>query len=326
MKIYIYIIFTLVNFKFYAQDYTFVKTTETYVDLENPTSLNNGLTWSYPNYTIPIGFDFHFFNQYINTFYINELFDASILINSDEVNGNVAALVPFGANLMDRGYDINLSEPTDGSLSTLSYQTIGDIGSRIFKMEWNNVGFSGDIWDYEFMATDYANFQLWCYESSNIIELRFGESYFEHFSSSFYDETGPLIGLFPSINEDGPTQNGLILQGSALNPTMLNTMSTVFLNGTPPNGTVFKFTPTTANIQEENNQQLCKVYPNPTSDLFEIKEIENLQIGYIFDGYGRIVKEFKNKNISIKELESGIYFIKILDNQNRILTNKIIKN
>jgi len=292
--------------------------------LDNPTSINNGMTWSYPNYTIPIGFNFQFFNQNLDSFYILEDFDASILTSSNDLSNNVASVVPFGTNIMDRGWDINSSSPTENSLSPLSYQIDGTIGNRIFKMEWKNVGFSGEIWDYEHMATDFANFQIWCYESSNIIEIRFGESHFEHYDSSFYDESGPLIGLFPSINVDGPTQNGLVLTGSPSNPTLLNTMSTLFLNGMPPNGAVYKFTPTTASVYDEVNS-LLSIIPNPTTDFFEILNTNTLKIGYIYNQLGQIIQIFESKKVNICNLEKGVYFLKVIDVKNQVKTAKIVK-
>lgn len=329
-KILMLSIVLVLNTTIFAQSYTFTFQNETYTDLESSVSLNNGMTWSYPNYTIPIGFNFQFFNQNLNSFYIVEDFDVSILTSSNNLGNTMASVVPFGTNLMDRGWDINSSSPTENSLSPLSYQIEGTVGNRIFKMEWKNVGFSGEIWDYEHMATDYANFQLWCYESSNIIEIRFGESHFEHYDSSFYDESGPLIGLFPSINEDGPTQNGFVLTGSPSNPSLLNTMSTIFLNGMPPNGIVYRFTPDTAGIDDYNDNLALTLSPIPVDGFFKVATFqEDLEIEKIsiFNLLGQFIQSEKSdfEKIDVSTLLAGVYMVNVYTNRG-VKSIKMIKN
>ncbi len=55
-----------------AQTYSFTKTSEIYIDLANPITLNNGDIWEMPDYIIPIGFDFWYFNSTIDTLYFFE--------------------------------------------------------------------------------------------------------------------------------------------------------------------------------------------------------------------------------------------------------------
>ena len=52
-----------------------------------------------------------------------------------------------------------------------------------------------------------------------------------------------------------------------------------------------------------------EVYPNPTNSRIKIKTDGEIQRGYILDQTGRIVREFKEKEIDLSKLNSGRYYI-----------------
>jgi hypothetical protein len=319
------LIFLFLTSVLYAQDYTFTLDSATYNDLDNPTSLNNGMTWEYPNYTIPIGFSFQFFDDTINTFYISEDNGPVIILGSENIDLGTSALVPFGATMVDRGMNYDTWEPSTGSLSPISYQVDGVEGNRIFKMEWKNTGFENDLWEFEDMATDFVNFQMWCYEATGVIEFRYGESHIEHFAISFYDETGPLVGIFPEINEDGPVINGLTLQGNAASPTMVETMNVSFLNGVPSNGTIYRFTPAdTTGYLDAGFQYNIQLFPNPTHDNFYLKSEEEINEVFIYDNLGRMVKKFSGNKGKVSQLEAGVYFVKVMKENNYAIKKLIV--
>lgn len=313
-----------------AQSYNFSIHNETYNDLTNPISVNNGMTWYYSNFTIPIGFNFHFFDSTMDTFYMIEDANSGWLTNQTNINNPMALLLSFGVEIADRGIDLDTWETSVGSLSPISYQLVGLPGERIFKIEWKNVGFEGDLWDYEEDATDFANFQFWCYESTNVFEVRFGTSNISHPFSSFYEESGPLIGFFPYVNvEEGPLENGVVLQGSATNPTAVWTMEPDFLQGMPPNGIVYRFTPNTAALEESNQDLLIHLTPNPVKNQIKIinphsnVSIENV---LIFNMFGQCVQsEIKDfDSIDVSNLSCGVYSVKVITNQG-FKSNKIVK-
>jgi len=68
-------------------------------------------------------------------------------------------------------------------------------------------------------------------------------------------------------------------------------------------------------------------YPNPVNDFFNIQSVEEIKSVIIFDSTGKKVADFKNKKemIDISNLKSGLYFIEILNSENKILTEKLIK-
>lgn len=68
-------------------------------------------------------------------------------------------------------------------------------------------------------------------------------------------------------------------------------------------------------------------YPNPAHDFFNIQSVEEIKSVIIFDTTGKNVASFNNQKerIDISNLKSGIYFIEILNSENKTLTEKLIK-
>jgi len=81
-------------------------------------------------------------------------------------------------------------------------------------------------------------------------------------------------------------------------------------------------------IEEPKNSSIS-ITPNPANDYFSINMDGNQQINVeIYDANGRKLKTQQlnsSNNISIQNLESGIYFIRITDSNNQIYTRKMIK-
>ncbi|MDO5655921.1 MAG: hypothetical protein Q4G27_07255 [Flavobacteriaceae bacterium] len=105
----------------------------------------------------------------------------------------------FGAHVSDRALNADLGNlGQGGGLSPISYVLEGEIGTRIFKMQYSNIGFREDI-EANNISTDFANFQLWLYESTNIIEVHFGESLITDNSLDFQGNPGPFVALIPEF-------------------------------------------------------------------------------------------------------------------------------
>jgi 1,4-alpha-glucan branching enzyme len=74
---------------------------------------------------------------------------------------------------------------------------------------------------------------------------------------------------------------------------------------------------------------ILKVYPNPTSSNFYLSK-DVLEVS-VFDITGKQVKQFtnnvvKSNSFSVTDLNTGIYFVKIKENDNKISTKKLIIN
>ena len=309
-----------------AQTYSLITTTETYSNLANPVSLNNGQVWEMPDYIIPIGFDFWYFHSTVDTLFFFETAPA-MLSTSDEEGGFHKIIIPFGASLVDRGYG------TAHSLSPLSYELTGDIGNRIFKMEWKNVGFL-----FEFLVNntlnDYVNFQLWLYEASGNIEIHYGPSQILNPDYAYADESGPSVTLIPDYDYDMDTisTKSLWLQGNPLYPSMVESDDFFYLNGSILPNTVYQFN----NLTVENagfNLEVPVVYPNPVVDILNIrlKNVINPATVIICDMTGRKVynasinpDQVGEMQIPVSDLTDGIYQL-IIKQGNETYTSRFVK-
>ena len=110
-----------------AQNYTFLKLNQPYVELVNPVSINQGEIWD--DFDVPIAIPFTF---NVNGQNFQELIMSDSFITFEGVLSEIIS--PMGNDLVDRGFN------GDNSLSPLSYKVEGAVGSRIFKIQWKNCG------------------------------------------------------------------------------------------------------------------------------------------------------------------------------------------
>ncbi len=61
------------------------------------------------------------------------------------------------------------------------------------------------------------------------------------------------------------------------------------------------------------------IYPNPTSDIITIKGLSEKGFTYIYDSNGKLVKISSENEINIVDLDEGIYYLKIFNNNNEII-------
>lgn len=317
-----------------AQSYTFSVSNGSYSDLVGGISLNNGMTWDDPQFTIPIGFNFQYFDITISHLFIEDFALGGLLTNDTSETGIIPLLIPYGADIIDRGYDFNADSSTTGSLSNISYLIEGAAGNRILKIEWKNVGFYSELGD-DNISTDYTNFQLWLYEGTNDIEIHFGPTSVTQPSLSYDGETGTYVTFISEYDiENGVLINdGIILEGNASSPTMKlfsNFDSLTFLNGTIPNGTIYKFSNNNTGIFEFKNSTIdVLIYPNPSNDYFNVvfaKEDIKVDSLSILNTYGKTVKEisYVGNGIDISDLTNGVYFVQINTAKGQS-TKKLIK-
>jgi hypothetical protein len=297
----------ILSFSSNAQNYSFQKLNEPYIALQDSISINNGEPWDDFEDELLLPFNFTFNNIVTNTILVN---DSYIVFNQE---GNVSQIgSPFGNDLVDRSMDEMISS------SPLSYKVEGTVGSRIFKIEYNNCGSFSDE-----SLTMFVNFQVWLYETSNIIEFRYGES-FVNSTEIFFDGFGPVVAITAIDDiEEIPLAGAIFLAGESANPTLSDMIS--FLDENPANTTVYRFTPTSLS-QDDFQTTSLNFYPNPVQDVLNIS-IDEINVNYsILDFSGKKVMDgqlIANQNsVHVDQLQNGMYFIVVgqLDPQ------KFIKN
>ena len=243
--------------------YVFTTFSQAYVPLTGATSINNATIWSEISwYAIPIGFNFQF--DTINFSFLSLQGPANVITDTNSDIVTTSSFVLTDANLLDRGYG------TSASLSPMRYVVSGIAGSRIFKYEVFNAGFEGE-YDSLHTLTDSVNIQVWLYEGSNIVELRYGPSRISHPDYYFINSGTPgktVITYLQDIDVSS-SGNAWVLAGDPANPSIQNILLTngipsVFptcLSSFPDSGTVYRFTPQPLVVNDINRPGNIKVYP-----------------------------------------------------------------
>jgi hypothetical protein len=287
-----------------AQNYTFLKLNQPYVELVNPLSINNGEIWDDFDFSIAIPFTFN-----VNGQNFQELVMSDSFITFD---GTLSEIIsPMGNDLVDRGSD------GENSLSPLSYKVEGPNGNRILKLQWKNCGSFDDS-----SLAMFVNFQIWLYETTNVFELHYGESSVTDPETFYFGEVGGIIGITTIDFDTNEFSNSLFLVGGTANPTTTNELD--FITGTPTNTTVYRFTPTALSLGSTTNKSFV-VYPNPSSDVFFVNGLTDNQAYTISDSFGKLIQKgtilLEDASINLSTYETGLYFLNF-DSGNTI---KILK-
>ncbi len=333
LRILLFSLLSMCFFDVYSQSYNFEVAQGSYEDLEGSISLNGNMTWDDPDYLIPIGFDFEFFDFQTENLLLTGLgSDIALTLSFED---ELPIMIPFGADIIDRGYDIVLGEPTLGSQSNISYLLVGAEGNRILKVEWKNVGFYDEL-DENGVSNDFANFQLWLYEGSNNFEIHFGESSVNYPEFSFDIGTGPLVLFDPAYNIDWEelSENALVLTGDPSSPELFIgpiNLEDAYLEGMIPNGTIFSFiNPTSSTVDQVATDITIDIFPNPAGDLLNysfndfLSELTSVTISNMA---GQKIVNFINPTspLNISNLNPGMYILTINTTEG-IVSKKLIKN
>ena len=165
----------------------------------------------------------------------------------------------------------------DGFLSVLD---IHDEGSRIsylidrsgeetvLKIEWKRLA----VIDSPEVAGDYVNFQIWMYQQSRVVELRYGENRVTYVPGQLIGG-GPYIGNFQFVQL--PVfrileKNWIV--GDVAEPRYdLTKQGFEPAQGCPANGTIYRFTPNNASgVEEEEPTGDYYLYPNPSGEVITL--------------------------------------------------------
>lgn len=305
--------FTITSF---AQEipYTLEVFGEEYSDLEGATSLNDGQVWDDPSYVIPIGFDFFMMNYPIEEFALTG--GGAILVPNIETF-NTHLLIAYGSDIMDAGYG------QDSSLSSISHVTEGEFPNRICKIEWKNCSFWNE-YDAYGTSTNTVNFQVWLYEGTYDIEIRFGPSSIKA-GDLVHDFNGEawsgIIKNMDLINEQWQafwypsTQNESWVLETAASFDEIGTMP--FYGGDPANGAVFRFATGLVSVEEELSEEI-KVYPSLFGENTTIFSDANHNYR-VYSLTGQQVEQGRTLQgrtpVSMAAHPAGIYILQVDDGQ-----------
>jgi len=329
-----FLIFTLITSLFCGtakaqMPYNFSYSTDVYVPLTAGTSLNGIHIWDgyTDNYSAAMGFISKIDTARFNTCYLS---GQNIMVADSSDTATLNGFFLTDADLIDRGYIAGTS-----SLSPVRYMVSGTGGNRIFKIEVANAGFHEELNNFSTL-NDYINAQLWIYEGSNVIELRYGPSKINNPSTYFNFGGLPMVGLIHNMspagdgklyilsgNPSAPTIDSILLSGG--NPTYLGHA----LNSFPTNGMVYRFTPKTTFIGKLALDD-TKVYPTAAQNQVMVDYNSTKTASYKIVSIGGSTTNISGTlqkgttHIDVTALPAGIYLLQ-LENDDSRSVKKFVK-
>lgn len=311
-------------------NYVFQKTNESYQNLTNSISLNNGTQWDDPIYQFDLGFSFTLFDQPFSTIYLGIEGGADLAnMNIDEIDyftNTIVMFSPLFLDLIDPCYEDD-GEP--GACSNISYVVEGEPGNRICKLEWNNASI------YSFEPEVTLNMQVWFYEGSNILEYRFGNHNITADILEDLLDQEAFLSLIESVNPMTETVRAIVVWGNPDDPTVtvinqsdVDTelefdMETCHFTSMPASGTVYRFIPEGVGIQSHDNLNIT-LAPNPVQSNMILTGADGALV-QIYDLLGNLLtSEIYNAPISVEGLAAGTYVVKIVTDHGNT-TKKMIR-
>lgn len=312
-----------------AQSFSVSTSNAAYSELVDPVSLNNGMTWDDPEYLVPIGFDFTFMGNTISNFYFGGL--GGTLFGDPSVSP-IPALFAYGADIVDRGAGENIETDIPGSQSAISYKLEGAPGSRIFKLQWQNVGFYSDVSLNGDNNTDYVNFQFWVFEETNNFAIHHGPRSITNPELSFDQTPGTYMVFCPEFDFSLETipANSIVVSGDPQDPTVeqfdaaFQITETLTIDGIIPEGTLYSFNQNSSvSIEEGTVDASLQLTPNPASSYFTLESTNPALLDqpvHIYTAIGQLVKTVNfNQQVDVSDLDRGLYFIEIGSSVERLI-------
>jgi Secretion system C-terminal sorting domain len=292
-----------------SQTYFFSVSQEPFEPIGTGFPLTEGI-WDDPGYEVPIGFEFQLFDDVVTTLVANEFFTGGAVAN--DLSGSTASIIQvYGPDIIDRGYE------TGGSMSAILFKTTGTAGDRVFTQEWYNVGFwNGELVNNVYV--DYIHFQLKLYEASGDIVFHFGPSSITNPQLDYEDNPGPGLGIVKNLDlfSGLSAEETLLLTGNPSSPTVVTEIADVYLNGSIPENTVYRFSRNPTAVKDPSRPQPGEYfYPNPTSGNLSIKADLMGDVTFpisVFNANGQMTKTISGMDdLSFADMPSGMYELRI---------------
>jgi len=277
-------------------------------------SASKGVVWvEDTTFNIPIGFNFFFLDH--------ELAQAGINQTNLFMPQRAYYIAAFGNFLMyDRGNDHGGLI----SLSPINYviDSSGGTGAKILKIQWLNAG-------YFFDTSMFLNVQVWLYQGSNNIEIRYGTSNVNLDKSQVFG-CGPLVGLAKVDTVSRVETYELYLQGDEHNPDTVGVGDTGrrCLYNVPMPGIIYRFIyHDRLGIAPSINSGFS-IFPNPTEAKLNINLAENSPALFeISDISGRTISKqnlYASSVTDLSFLPIGVYIAKLSQSGNMYYQKLVI--
>ena len=305
---------------FAQSSYTLTSFSSAYEELSNPIPVefteDEGGHWDDSPFTVPFGFDFQLGDETFNS--STQFGSGAMMAFGDFMNPNFSSLSFFG--LTDDIVDGSTIEGLDSSI--ISYQIVGNPGSRIAVVQYQNVAFYDEIDSPEPAAENRMDFQLWFYELNGIMEVHYGNSTIPNPELAFFGNMGPSAVLALNFNFDSEMlEYGAAIIGNPAAPSL--TEFTVIpdeefqmsLDGMPISGQVHRLTPASPNGVSVARVPEFSIYPTIAQNEIWVKAADQTNANYrILDITGKEVRKGVlqiGTSINVSNLNSGVYLISL---------------
>lgn len=300
-----------------AQTYTFSHFNDTYEVFTDGALMDfdSICGWNELPPLVSIGFAMPYYDYFMSEIRVDQSFLMTDNLSSVPGEDLVAQMFPLGA-----GYNPN-SYPT----SAVRYKTVGAVGSRIFKLQFEELRIQNDS-----VGNDRCNYQVWMYEANGRIEFRTGPYEVTQQDGYFTGELGVVSGIamIDLVNEE-LLPGAIFLIDDANYPTpFYNATPEIIptLIGHPSDGMVYRFDKTILGIEKLTQQVSFDIYPNPATSSIEIKgDFTDATTFKVYDLKNQLLGTYVDSKINIDALASGVYMV-VVTNSNGSTTKKFVKN
>ncbi|MBS1910444.1 MAG: T9SS type A sorting domain-containing protein [Bacteroidetes bacterium] len=198
------------------------------------------------------------------------------------------------------------------STSSISYQLQGPEGERVLKVQWKNMGMTGNS------SGDYVNLQIWLNGKDNSYEVHVGPNHVSG-TAAYYNNNGPAIGGFLSNYDFSVVDATVHLIGNPTRPSLELTQAYYPMSGTPGSGTVYHFAyQAPASVEPaDKSPETVAFHPNPCTDRTVVELPEALNgtrpALSVHDMLGHEVIRMENvatgDRIECGALPAGVYYV-----------------
>lgn len=289
-----------------------------YAPLEEYSTLDLELGWDDPEVMLPIPFDMVIWGDTCSFLGTANLGEMIIGI------GNEAHLI---APVFSDICDVAPADSTGQDVSEIRHTLEGVAPTRIFKVEYHNIGFYDEVYggDSTITATQRANYQVWLHETGTIT-FHYGPNTvtdYDLIAADFINSAG-LVGNF-DLDDYGGTI--FVAEGQADYPQfqVFNDFFGWIYGGNdgwgmswPSDGTGYVFMPVYIPEMVTEPQVLSTVsaFPNPVSSIVNVTLDGPIpQEGMWLDSQGRIVRAVVLQpganRLDVETLTPGTYTLRI---------------
>ncbi|MEY3009407.1 MAG: hypothetical protein RLZZ314_49 [Bacteroidota bacterium] len=242
-----------------------------YTPLEEYSTLELWLGWDDPEEFLPIPFDMVIWGDTCELLMTGNLGEMIL-----GMGNNSHLLAPVLSDICD----VSPADSTGQDVSEIRHTVEGTAPDRVFKIEYHNVGFYGEVYgDSISTATQRATYQVWLHEGGTIT-YHYGPSNITDpalVSDGFINGAG-IIGNFNPNTYEGEL---LMAEGEADNPVFQEFTSVMaWYYGSsqgwgstwPSEGTGYVFTPveTSHVVAADADPLVLQACPNPASDVLHV--------------------------------------------------------